>query len=151
MEVIDNLIKRIGKSILEGVPKNSEWATIKFSMKILITYSESNAKRITNDSEDTFSVVFKDENGRESFPDTTWLLREAMYSTAPEKGAWFSMEMIIKRDGKFELKFDYDNKPEFSIPLDDEDFVKDFRKFPRTNDTMPKWLFDILKRSNAVQ
>lgn len=32
-------------------------------------------------------------------------------------------------DSAFELKFNYENKPEFHIPVDDVDFVKDNENF----------------------
>jgi hypothetical protein len=137
---------------LNAVPseKLSNWEYISFRLKILATYSERVAFLFANNSQKTFSVSFKDELGRLRAKDTTWQLRELMYNLAPEKGAWYSMEMTILPNGNFNLHFEYEIKPEFSIPLSDLDFIKDFQKFPREKAYIPEWLTEILERNQII-
>jgi hypothetical protein len=59
-------------------------------------------------------------------------LRIAMYKTAPEKGAWYVAKLSVDEDGKFSFNFDYDDKTQFNIMPDDEEFAADLRLFPRT-------------------
>ncbi len=145
---VNDLIKKIGIDILKSITENqNHWEYINFKLKVLITYSESKAIVFIDNSQKSLSVSFRDEYGRLVFPDTTWQLRELMYNLATEKGAWYSMEMTILPSGNFNLQFEYEIKPEFSIPLSDLDFIKDFQKFPREKAYIPEWLDEILKRN----
>ena len=147
---INELIKRIKNDILNSIPENqSNWEYVNFRLKVLITYSESKSIIFIDDSQKSISVSFRDEKGRLIFPDTTWQLREVMYNLTPEKGAWYSMEMTILPSGNFNLQFEYEIKPEFSILLSDLDFIKDFQKFPRIKEFIPEWLDEILKRNQT--
>jgi hypothetical protein len=145
---INKLIEQVGKSILKSIPENqNHWEYINFKQKILITYSESQSIFFIDNLQKTFSVSFRDELGKRFFPDVTWQLREAMYDLAPDKGAWYSMDLTILPSGNFNIQFEYEIKPEFSIPLEDSDFIKDYQKFPRSKNYIPEWLRVILERN----
>jgi len=58
------------------------------------------------------------------------------------------MEMRIYKDDKVDIHFDYKNKPVFSIPLEDLDFIKDYQRFPGDKEVIPDWLLGILVRNN---
>jgi FKBP-type peptidyl-prolyl cis-trans isomerase (trigger factor) len=55
--------------------------------------------------------------------------------------------LTILPSGNFNIQFEYEIKPEFSIPLEDSDFIKDYQKFPRSKDYIPEWLRVILERN----
>lgn len=143
----NELIKEIGKTILLSIPENVEWIEVEYSMNIIITYSEDTTNLLTSDGVKSLSVKFRDPDGNPIHPNLPWQLRENMYQV--DKGTWFFMRMSIKSDGKFNLSFDYDNKPNFLIPLSDQDYIRDYQKFPRKADIVPEWLFQILKRNNV--
>lgn len=73
----------------------------------------------------------------------------------PVSGAWFSSELSLTREGKFSFSFNYDKRvydgthpgapfepPETKNTLwpDDEAWVEDLRKYPRSREAMPGWL-----------
>jgi hypothetical protein len=76
-----------------------------------------NEKSIATETE--FDVLFKK-------------LRVKMYATAPEKGGWYVANVTVDENGKFSFNFDYDDKTQFNIMPDDEEFSADLRLFPRT-------------------
>lgn len=148
MEKVNELIKKIAETTLKSIPVDFDWEFAVYSSSILITYSESSSKIVKGDIEKSLSVKFRDENGKAMHPNPVWQLREAMYNDAPKKGAWFSMEMRISKERKFDIRFDYENKPVFSIPLEDLDFIKDYQKFPRDKELIQDWLLEILVKNN---
>ena len=71
-------------------------------------------------------------------------LREDMYSTSPQKGAWYSAMFTVTNKGNFNSFFDYDNKPEFKYEPSKDKFVDDLNKFPREKELIPSWLTEIV-------
>lgn len=70
-------------------------------------------------------------------------LRSVMY--VPGKGTWFTMTMVVRRDGTADTAFDHDHRPEFDgPPIDPIAFVTDLRRFPRSSEHIPAWLQEIL-------
>lgn len=148
MTTINQLISEIGIISVKSVPPDSKWDKIVFSINILITYSENTTEFYNKEEVKGTLGRYTDEHGKRiSSSNTAWQLREEMYRESSENGAWYFMEMTILPEGKFHIQFNYDNRPEFSIPLDDSDFVKDYQKFPRSNECMPEWLREIIERN----
>ena len=142
MNEVNDLIKKIGNTIVNSIPDDFDWVMARYNIKILITYSQSGGTAIDkNGNELSLSPNFKPIH-----PNFSWQLREAIYNHDPGKGAWYEMDMNITRDGKFDIKFDYDQKPGFNIPLEDLDYIKDHQKFPRTEEVTPIWLKEILDK-----
>ena len=71
-------------------------------------------------------------------------LRKAMYTLTPDKGAWYNAQMTITNSGKFSMTYDYDNKPDFEMTPEDEEFIIDSKEFPRDSMSSPAWLKDII-------
>ncbi|WP_146795217.1 hypothetical protein [Agrococcus baldri] len=90
------------------------------------------------------NFVTVDGQETETFPSTTAVenaakLRDLMYE--PGKGTWYTMTMVVTREGTADTDFDYDSEPTFvSIPVGDQAFVDDARIFPRDDDHTPDWL-----------
>ncbi|MCX2495269.1 DUF600 family protein [Pedobacter sp. PF22-3] len=71
-------------------------------------------------------------------------LREEMYKLSPDKGAWYSSIISVNGDGKFNINFDYDEKPEFKYEPSPDKFIDDLNTFPREKGLIPDWLNNII-------
>jgi len=147
---MNEIINLIGKVALSSVPTQN-WELIVLKSKNLLTYAESPSLYFENGIQKSFLGSTKFSDGRTLYiQDLQIQLREETYKQNPGKGAWYSMEMKISKDGQFDIRFDYDTKPEFSIPLEDSDFIKDYQRFPRDTESTPEWLNEILKSNNII-
>jgi hypothetical protein len=70
-------------------------------------------------------------------------LRDFMARHNPGKGAWYTASFTLFPDGNFDLKFDYDNKPQFSVDLDKSYFAEDAKSYPREKSKTPTWLSEL--------
>ncbi|MFF0267546.1 immunity protein YezG family protein [Kribbella sp. NPDC004536] len=65
-------------------------------------------------------------------------LRREMYQ--PSKGTWLTAQLTITSDGHFTTDFDYDNKPNWSLPVDERIYADDLSVFPRDRENTPGWM-----------
>lgn len=65
-------------------------------------------------------------------------LRREMYR--PGKGTWLTAQLTITSDGHFSTDFDYDNKPDWSIEVDERIYQDDLSVFPRDAENTPSWM-----------
>jgi len=65
-------------------------------------------------------------------------LRREMYQ--PGKGTWLTAKVTVTAAGHFATDFDYDSKPEWSIPVDATIYAADLAAFPRDAEHTPDWL-----------
>ncbi len=99
-------------------------------------------------------AVFYEETGQEFDVETdeeddpsvlACMLREDMYEAEPAKGAWYSMSMELLPDGRFTVRFNYDDKPEdMDESVTDESYFLDTEIFPRDAAHTPAWLAEII-------
>jgi hypothetical protein len=94
--------------------------------------------------------------------DEAWLrLRRAMADD--EKGTWLAGELEVKSDGAYSFHFEYDQRPFeyqedlFQPPADlstvspsDDDWLADFRDFPRSERYIPAWFRAIAQDHASV-
>jgi hypothetical protein len=151
MDRINELIERIGYVLVESVPEN-DWTRIYFLLNSISSYGQAKATYFRGDgSSQTYAARVRNKNGRSDHAsDLARKLRDEMYKHAPDKGAWFIMKMVITSDRDFKAHFDYYAKPDFSIQIDDVDYVRDYQAYPRSKEIMPPWLFEILSRNRIV-
>jgi hypothetical protein len=71
-------------------------------------------------------------------------LRTIHYNTTPNKGAWYSVKLIVDKTGKVKMTFDYDNKPAFKYEPSKDKFIDDLKVFQREDRLVPAWLRDII-------
>ena len=71
-------------------------------------------------------------------------LREEMYKLSPDKGAWYTGIISVTSEGKFNIDFDYDGKPEFKYEPNADKFINDLDTFPREKNLIPDWLNNII-------
>lgn len=71
-------------------------------------------------------------------------LREEMYKSSPNKGAWYTAYITILNNGQFQTSFDYENKPEFKYEPSNDKYEDDLKTFPREETLVPIWLKEII-------
>ncbi len=129
MDDVSKLIERIGMVHVQSVP-SADWDEINFVSQSVITLCESESSFTRQGVVTTYAArTSRGTNSREYASSLALELRKAMYNVSPEKGAWFGMKMAIKANGVFDVNFDYDAKPVFSIEMDDKDFIKEYQAF----------------------
>ena len=74
-------------------------------------------------------------------------LREELYKLSPNKGPWYTCIITVTSDGKFNIDFDYDEKPKFKYDPSPDKFIDDLKVFPRDKELVPEWLNDILLKN----
>ena len=65
-------------------------------------------------------------------------LRTLMYK--PGAGTWFTMEVLVRREGTADARFDYDSEPAVPAPPSDLAYAEDARVFSRDAAHTPDWL-----------
>jgi hypothetical protein len=150
MDDVSKLIERIGMIHVQSVPL-ADWDEINFVSQALVTLGESQSSFTRQGVATTYAARVPHSKSSSDYASSLALeLRKAMYDFSPEKGAWFGMKMTIKASGDFDVNFDYESRPKFSIEMDDEDFIKDYRAFPRPKEILQAWLFEILSRNKIL-
>ena len=135
MNAVEEGLNEITSSVIENIPSTT-WENASLSicalnkMISIKSFYEDNGNFISFDPEDNGTdVTLKIKK-----------LREEMYKTAPDKGAWFSAMVTIMKDGKYKSFFDYDSEPEFKYVPSTDKFVDDLKTFPRMEGLIPDWL-----------
>ncbi|MFD7159360.1 immunity protein YezG family protein [Kribbella sp. NPDC059898] len=65
-------------------------------------------------------------------------LRREMYR--PDKGTWLTAQLTITSDGHFATDFQYDERPDWSIQVDERIYQDDLSVFPRDRENIPSWM-----------
>ena len=139
MEKTNELVREIIQSASDNVPSNS-WENFSITVHAL---NKMIAVKAFYEKEGKIISFDPEENGN----DITMKiksLREQMYILSPDKGAWYSAYFTLDNTGKFQINFDYDNKPEFKYTPGKEKFIDDLKTFPRDESSTPQWLMEIV-------
>ncbi|WP_458317913.1 immunity protein YezG family protein [Mycolicibacterium brisbanense] len=64
-------------------------------------------------------------------------LRELMASQG--RGAWLSVTLTAKPDGKCSFDFNYDARPDWTVQPTDETYIADLAQHPRPAELIPSW------------
>ncbi|RIS58120.1 immunity protein YezG family protein [Mycobacteroides abscessus] len=64
-------------------------------------------------------------------------LRHAMAEFG--KGAWLSTVMTVDHNGQMNCSYNYDEKPTWLAPVEDEAYILDLEKYPRPAEAIPDW------------
>jgi hypothetical protein len=54
-------------------------------------------------------------------------------------GAWFTATATLTRTGEITFTYDYQTEPEWDIPPEPEDYLRDIAAYPRPADQIPEW------------
>lgn len=70
--------------------------------------------------------------------DALEVLKEA--SATPEHGTWLSVNVTIVREtGQFNIEYNFDEKPKWTIEPQPENYLLDLERYPRPADEIPAW------------
>nr|AVW82896.1 hypothetical protein [Nocardia interforma ATCC 21072] len=76
-----------------------------------------------------------------SFPPEVWRkfqqLRKGMY--AEGLGSWIEFEYVLDPPGRFTIRYNRDEAPEFEAAPSPENFATEQKWFPRNDSLMPEW------------
>jgi hypothetical protein len=140
MKVLNSLIEEITQTILDNVPVEN-WNKVVVQTSILTTYIESTTTYYIDEIKGkSFDPDYPDAP-EEKKNDALFVgLREEMYRLSSGKGASYNVELVVSEDGEFKIEYDYDNKPNFEMEVDDTEYVLDNQEFPRDKESTPDWL-----------
>lgn len=146
MDTINNLIEEIGQTVFDNVPVDN-WSKILLEASILSTYVELTVTYYVEEKTGkSFDPNYEDVPEEKEVDNLLIQLRNEMYKVSAGKGAWYNVQMIVTDSGEFEIKYDYDNRPNFEIEPEDDEFVIDNEEFPRDAEATPTWLKVILNK-----
>ncbi|WP_053058529.1 immunity protein YezG family protein [Pedobacter sp. BMA] len=146
MDIINNLIEEIGQTVFDNVPVD-DWSKILLEASVLSTYVELTVTYYVEEKiGKSFDPNYENAPEEKEVDNLLIQLRNEMYKLSPGKGAWYNVEMIVAESGDFEIKYDYDNRPNFEMEPEDDEFVIDNEEFPRDAEATPAWLKEILNK-----
>jgi len=144
MENINNVIEEIVQTVFDNVPVDN-WNKVVVNVAMLTTYVELTATYYVNDVKGkSFDANYPGAPDSKMIDNLFIELRKAMYTLTPDKGAWYNAEMTVTNSGEFSTTYDYENKPDFEMTPEDEEFIIDSKEFPRDSVSLPAWLKDII-------
>ena len=149
---IQELFQHIGQLAFASVPTD-KWDTIKLTIRAIQPYVEEDVAYQHAEEQfvpKLFLIEDDDLGDYEQVTPSFERLRQLMYNEAPFRGAWYTAVMTITHDGKFTTDFEYDKKPVFRYESSDEEYVRDFRHFPRNEASTPEWLKEIVRKHGLV-
>ena len=145
MENINRLTEEIAQTAFDNIP-DENWISGVVNISMLTTYNETTGEYFTSQNEKgiSFDPNYPDAP-KDKIIDRLFIkLREEMYAQAPGKGAWYNARLTVTEDGDFEITYDYDNKPNFEMIPDDEEYRIDTKEFPRDEASTPDWLSKVI-------
>ncbi|MGO2750329.1 MAG: hypothetical protein ACTIA6_09790 [Pseudoclavibacter sp.] len=74
----------------------------------------------------------------DSVSDARRALRAASYRDGA--GTWFSAKFTVTAAGAFTAEYNYNDEPEWDVPVDSIAYVTDQKHFPRDEEHQPEWL-----------
>lgn len=75
-------------------------------------------------------------------------LRAAM--ARPGTGAWFTATIHLTVNGSFSMDVDYDNEPDWRIPVVPATYGEEQEQFPRDREHQPEWYQQKLREAGAA-
>jgi hypothetical protein len=122
---IENIYNQIGQQIVKVLPHNG-WDNAIVTVKMITRFSEMEG--VYTKTSDTALQSF--DPGFDTL-DAFERLRRLMAQLQPQKGAWYTAVFTMRSTGKFHLRFDYDNLPDFTYKPSSDKYEEDARMYPR--------------------
>ncbi|WP_046243493.1 hypothetical protein [Hymenobacter terrenus] len=73
-------------------------------------------------------------------------LRILTAEQAPFQSPWYTALITVDKDGAYQFQCDYDYPPALNPAPSEEEYVRDFQQFSRTEASTPEWLRTIVER-----
>lgn len=72
-------------------------------------------------------------------------LKELRHEMASQgKGAWLSSSVTVNNSGHMKFSFNYDERPKWLAPVEDDVYVDDLKKYPRPPEAIPGWYRELI-------
>jgi hypothetical protein len=75
------------------------------------------------------------------------LLKDKIYNINKDEGTFYVFKLKITQEGKKEIEYIYDTWDKEFERFSENDFMEDYKLYPRGNKYIPKWLKKIIKNS----
>jgi hypothetical protein len=76
-----------------------------------------------------------------------YFIKDKVFNLTNGQGAFYSFQLVIDKNRKQNIQFMYDTQDESLKEIfSEENFIEDFKKYPRRIEYIPDWLLKILKR-----
>ncbi|WAE74281.1 hypothetical protein OUQ99_03935 [Streptomonospora nanhaiensis] len=76
-------------------------------------------------------------------------LRAGMYKE--NEGTWFSFKLKLWSEGTYRSEFNYEDPPKFLFGPDLNEYARDIKLFPRSEDFTPAWLQEKIDEANSAR
>lgn len=123
-------VERIGRLVARATP--GPWRKVVLHYQGLGRVSELTAESVSPDG--TLHPVIPPPEVSELLS----RLRDQMYRE--NGGTWFGARLVVHPSGTVQGDFDHHGEPQFSSPLDPEDYQDELQLYPRDPEHLPEWL-----------
>ncbi|NIK58943.1 immunity protein YezG family protein [Kribbella shirazensis] len=124
------VIDTIARALVEDLPVG--WREVSAVYRATTSYAELDGTVVDAAGESPLDPL------PEGLEDHFEELRREMYQ--PGKGTWLTARISVTAEGRFATDFDYDNEPDWSIPVDESIYTEDLSVFPRDRENIPSWM-----------
>jgi hypothetical protein len=135
------ILQNMGHEIVNSI--TGEWSEISYTFKALASTASGMAK-VTREGGETTPEYCSNRCmmlGEK--------LRAGMYQEG--RGTWFSMTYTIQSSGKYNVDFNYDDRPGLVLPPSAREYAHDLENFPRHPENIPDWLREKLREAETEQ
>jgi hypothetical protein len=122
---IEEFYREIAMSVYNELPEVG-WRKVVYIYQVICGYSSQNGYFLSSEGQRSKTFVI-DGAGF----DALLQLRDEMAAEHASGQAWYTANFLLAPDGKFSFDFDYDHLPTFDIMPDPEDWLEEFKKYPR--------------------
>jgi hypothetical protein len=137
---VQSLYQRIGQAMIEAAPP--DWVRLAMHYRQAATTGQSKSTVTKSDGSTTWLHGLPTD-----MDEAFWELRGALYQEG--KGAWYSAEAVVTRDGRITIDVDYDSEPQWFRPVVPLTYVEDLEMFPRDLEHQPEWLREKIREAGA--
>lgn len=116
---------------LFGFLPDEGWERCAIDYRALSSTAETQARLVNADGAEALIPTAKD------FRFGLKRLRDLM--AEEEGGAWLSVAVEARPDGKASFDFNYDLRPNWTAQPSDESYIEDLERYPRPIDQIPDW------------
>ncbi|WP_337085157.1 Imm5 family immunity protein [Elizabethkingia anophelis] len=149
-EFITEALKKVIELILADFEKSSpnvNWKKIEIEGQNIGALGMIGFYTDDNNEKDRIKLTYYLYKDDQSSVKLMQKIKENIYQQSPQEGTWFSYKMLITPDRSFTIDYNFD---EFKIyegkEPDKEDFIDEFKKYPRAKNFVPDWWQNIIKK-----
>lgn len=65
-----------------------------------------------------------------------------------DRGTWISLTMVLSPAGALDIRYNYDDKPDFDFEVSAHDYALELERFPRPEASVPVWWRERIARGD---